>query len=92
MKSVALGIIDSYRAFVRPLMPPACRFTPSCSDYAHEALAVHGLAKGSFLSLRRLSRCHPWNAGGADPVPPAHLPKSAGALGRRPRPRPVPRS
>jgi uncharacterized protein len=51
-------------------LPPRCRFFPSCSQYALEALAVHGAGRGTWLSLRRLGRCHPWHEGGLDPVPP----------------------
>ena len=51
-------------------LPPRCRFHPSCSQYALEALALHGAARGSWLAIRRVGRCHPWHAGGLDPVPP----------------------
>lgn len=73
--------IRAYRTLISPLLPPACRFHPSCSAYALEALERHGAWSGSWLTLRRLSRCHPFHAGGLDPVPPAparHL-VSAGA-------------
>lgn len=59
-----------YRRFVSPVLPPACRFHPSCSKYALEALTTHGLIRGSWLALRRLMRCHPFHPGGFDPVPP----------------------
>ena len=66
--------IRFYRAFISPLFPPACRFQPSCSQYAIEAIATHGALKGLALAARRLSRCHPitWLGGssGFDPVPP----------------------
>ncbi len=62
----ALGL---YKRFVSPLMPPACRFTPTCSEYAREAILRHGLSRGLALTARRLSRCHPFHAGGHDPVP-----------------------
>ncbi len=52
-------------------LPPRCRFHPSCSQYALEALTVHGAARGSWLAIRRVGRCHPWHDGGLDPVPPA---------------------
>jgi len=52
-------------------LPPRCRFYPSCSQYALEALTVHGAARGSWLAIRRVGRCHPWHDGGLDPVPPA---------------------
>lgn len=59
-----------YRYFISPMLPPRCRFHPSCSAYAEEAIQVHGGVKGSLLALRRLSRCHPGCPGGYDPVPP----------------------
>ncbi|AQZ94098.1 membrane protein insertion efficiency factor YidD [Halopseudomonas phragmitis] len=71
MRRVALGLIKVYRYAISPLMANHCRFYPSCSCYAQEAIEQHGLLKGSLLSARRLSRCHPWNPGGYDPVPPA---------------------
>jgi putative membrane protein insertion efficiency factor len=58
-----------YKRFISPLLPPACRFTPTCSEYAREAILRHGGPKGLLLSVRRLSRCHPFHAGGHDPVP-----------------------
>ena len=58
-----------YRRYVSPLTPPTCRFTPTCSAYALEALAKHGPWRGSWLALRRLLRCHPWGGSGYDPVP-----------------------
>jgi hypothetical protein len=63
-------LIRAYQRVFRPILPPACRFHPSCSDYALEALRVHGAARGSALAARRICRCHPWNPGGLDPVPP----------------------
>ena len=65
-----LGLIWVYRKFVSPALPAACRYYPSCSAYAEEAVRVHGPFKGPFLALRRLLRCHPWALGGPDPVPP----------------------
>ena len=58
-----------YQAGLRPVLGPNCRFTPSCSDYALEALATHGARRGSMLSIRRVLRCNPWCEGGHDPVP-----------------------
>ena len=64
-----------YRRFISPLFPPCCRFTPTCSAYAIEALQKHGALKGSWLALRRILRCHPWGGSGYDPVPRArHAP------------------
>ena len=60
-----------YQRWISPALGPRCRFAPSCSHYAAEALQVHGPLRGSWLATRRLLRCHPWNPGGHDPVPPA---------------------
>jgi len=65
------GTVRVYQWTVRPVLGPACRFHPSCSDYALEALARHGAWRGSALAARRILRCNPWNEGGYDPVPPA---------------------
>lgn len=67
-RALLLGV-RAYQALLSPLLPPACRFTPSCSAYAATALERHGALRGSWLALRRLARCHPWNPGGYDPVP-----------------------
>lgn len=67
---VLLLPIHVYRKVISPLLPPSCRFYPSCSAYAVEALTVHGAFRGSWLTLRRLLRCGPWHPGGLDPVPP----------------------
>jgi hypothetical protein len=64
-----VGLVSVYRFFVSPLLPSACRFHPSCSCYASEALARHGAWRGGWLALRRLCRCGPWHPGGFDPVP-----------------------
>ncbi len=68
---LALAPIRFYRYFLSPLMPGRCRFYPSCSAYAEQALMTHGVFRGGFLTLLRLLRCHPWNPGGHDPVPAA---------------------
>ncbi|MDR2051698.1 MAG: membrane protein insertion efficiency factor YidD [Deltaproteobacteria bacterium] len=62
--------IRIYQRCVSPFIPPSCRFYPTCSAYAAEAVAVHGVFAGLWLALRRILRCHPFNAGGWDPVPP----------------------
>lgn len=64
--------IRAYRYLISPMLGPTCRFYPSCSCYAEEALRQHGAARGTYLTVRRLMRCHPWNEGGFDPVPPPH--------------------
>ena len=64
-----LLIIRMYRYVISPLLGPRCRFYPSCSNYAEEAIEIHGLAKGSWLATKRICRCHPFNPGGVDPVP-----------------------
>jgi putative membrane protein insertion efficiency factor len=61
--------VVAYRYALRPLLPPACRFFPTCSEYAMQALNRHGALRGLVLSVRRLLRCHPWHPGGYDPVP-----------------------
>lgn len=66
--AVALASLRGYRRFISPLLPRACRFHPSCSVYAYEALERYGLRKGSLMTLKRLSRCHPFHPGGFDPV------------------------
>jgi uncharacterized protein len=65
-----LAVLWVYRTFVSPALPPACRYHPSCSRYAAEAIALHGPIRGTWLGVRRLLRCHPWSPGGPDPVPP----------------------
>lgn len=65
------GAIRAYRYLLSPLLGPTCRFYPSCSRYAEEALHEHGALRGSYLTMRRLLRCHPWHEGGYDPVPPS---------------------
>jgi uncharacterized protein len=63
------GLIRGYQLVLSPLLPPSCRFYPSCSQYALEAVNRHGAMKGTWLAARRLARCHPFNPGGYDPVP-----------------------
>jgi uncharacterized protein len=63
------GVLRAYQLFVSPLLLPSCRFLPSCSEYAAEAIERHGAGRGSMLALRRLARCHPWGGSGYDPVP-----------------------
>jgi putative membrane protein insertion efficiency factor len=61
--------VRAYQLLVRPILPPACRYEPSCSHYALEALRCHGAVLGTWLAVRRILRCHPWAEGGYDPVP-----------------------
>ncbi|MDO4240398.1 membrane protein insertion efficiency factor YidD [Micrococcus sp.] len=68
--TVLAWLLMAYRAVVSPLYGPVCRFFPSCSAYGLEAVHVHGALKGSALAAARVARCHPWNDGGVDPVPP----------------------
>jgi uncharacterized protein len=68
---VLMALVQAYRLLLSPWLGSACRFTPTCSAYALEALSSHGAARGSVLTARRLMRCQPWCAGGHDPVPPA---------------------
>ena len=63
------GAVRAYRWFVSPVLPPACRFFPSCSEYAEQAIERHGAMRGSWLAARRVCRCGPWRPGGYDPVP-----------------------
>ena len=77
MSSLLIALLRLYRRFVSPLLPPACRFEPSCSQYAEEALRVHGFARGLALVVRRLARCHPWGGAGHDPVPARPVRKEA---------------
>jgi uncharacterized protein len=69
MKKLLLAPIHVYRKFISPLKPPTCRFYPSCSAYALEAIEVHGPAAGSWLALKRICKCHPFHPGGIDYVP-----------------------
>ncbi|WP_082882629.1 membrane protein insertion efficiency factor YidD [Paenibacillus swuensis] len=65
--------IQAYRRWISPLKPPTCRFYPTCSAYALEAIEIHGAAKGSWLAARRICKCHPFHPGGLDPVPPKRI-------------------
>ena len=69
MKTLLLGLLRGYQYALRPMLGANCRFYPSCSDYAREAIERHGAFRGAWLAARRLGRCHPYHAGGYDPVP-----------------------
>ena len=69
MKKLLVGAITLYRRGISPNTPPSCRFTPTCSAYALEAIGKYGAARGSYLAVRRLLKCHPFHKGGYDPVP-----------------------
>lgn len=68
---VLAALVRGYQLAISPLLRPSCRFAPSCSEYAYESLVEHGALRGTWLAIRRLLRCHPFCAGGYDPVPPA---------------------
>lgn len=69
MKKILLGMITFYQKAISPMKPPSCRFHPTCSHYGLEAIEKHGALKGSWLTIRRISKCHPFHEGGFDPVP-----------------------
>lgn len=68
MKIVALTLLRFYKLLISPLLPPSCRFTPTCSEYAAEAISKYGFWKGTMLGMKRIGRCHPFSTGGYDPV------------------------
>lgn len=69
MKRFLIALVRGYKKYISPLLPPSCRFTPTCSEYAVEALSKHGALKGSMLAIWRILRCNPFCKGGYDPVP-----------------------
>ncbi|WP_455229467.1 membrane protein insertion efficiency factor YidD [Kingella denitrificans] len=69
LRTVLLGLVRFYQLAISPLFPPRCRYVPTCSQYAIEALRKHGACKGACLTAKRLCRCHPWGGSGYDPVP-----------------------
>ncbi|APZ44770.1 membrane protein insertion efficiency factor YidD [Acidihalobacter ferrooxydans] len=83
MRSLLIVLIKGYRLFISPYMAPHCRYEPSCSAYAVEALQRHGALRGGWLALKRVSRCHPWHEGGYDPVPHTHTSDPSNTSSRR---------
>ena len=70
MRSIAIFLVRGYQVLLSPLLGNNCRFHPTCSEYAIEALRAHGVVRGLWLTARRIGRCHPWGGAGHDPVPP----------------------
>jgi putative membrane protein insertion efficiency factor len=69
MKSLLLALLRAYQYLLSPWIGGSCRYWPTCSEYSREAIELHGAARGSYMTLARLARCHPYGAGGVDPVP-----------------------
>ena len=82
MQRLLIACITFYRLFISPLMAPHCRFYPSCSHYAIEAIQLHGAWRGGYLGIKRLLRCHPLSCGGYDPVPSCHCHSTETKLSR----------
>ena len=75
MRSVLLGAIRLYQITLSRVLPPTCRFLPSCSQYSYEAISRYGVSRGGWLAVKRVARCHPFNPGGYDPVPELDIKK-----------------
>lgn len=69
MRKILIGLIKLYQYAISPYLPPSCRYTPTCSSYAVEAIGRFGIFRGGWLAMKRVGRCHPWHEGGYDPVP-----------------------
>jgi putative membrane protein insertion efficiency factor len=82
VRAAALAALKLYKRFISPILPPACRFTPTCSEYAAEAIEKHGVLRGGTMGVLRLVRCGPWHPGGYDPVPPTSTPLDANRSGK----------
>ena len=85
-EAVARGLIKAYQYGIRPMLGPRCRFFPSCSEYTADAIGVYGVLRGSAMGAMRLAKCHPWHAGGYDPVPENPLNSSIAAVVRNAQP------
>lgn len=72
MKKLMIALVKVYQKYISPLSPPSCRYVPSCSHYAIEAIETHGPIKGSYLAIKRILKCNPWGGMGYDPVPAKH--------------------
>ena len=83
LRQLAVLPVRVYQWTISPVLPPSCRFHPTCSAYAIEAVLTHGILKGGWLALRRILRCHPWSAGGYAPVPP---PKNSSSFSHQEQP------
>ncbi len=81
MKSLVLALLKGYKRIISPALPPACRYVPSCSDYAAEAVERHGIVRGGALAVWRILRCHPFVRGGYDPVPDVNRPVCCRRIG-----------
>ena len=77
IKKILISLIRLYQLIISPMLPPSCRFTPTCSQYAIDAIEIHGFLRGTYLACRRVLRCHPLNRGGYDPVKTAPCHKHA---------------
>ena len=69
MRKLLIGLIQVYRYLLSPVLGPSCRYLPTCSQYAQEAIEIHGVFRGSWLAIKRVGSCHPWHEAGYDPVP-----------------------
>ncbi|MFV2061425.1 MAG: membrane protein insertion efficiency factor YidD [Gammaproteobacteria bacterium] len=69
MQKILLSLIKFYKYFISPALGSHCRYEPSCSEYTHQAISAYGVFKGSWIGIKRISRCHPWHQGGYDPLP-----------------------